>query len=91
MPDEACALILADGRLHLTPNISRRPQDCFRIDPKAVIYASQVGIAAVLHSHIGKNGASGADRTGRKASGVPWVIVNLSVPDGKLYDIQMLP
>lgn len=85
-PQEACALILADGTLWAAKNIHPDPERFFTIEPEA--WAAPQEVVAVLHSHtpgpdVDKKGnlvaplphPSADDMNSQIASGLPWGIV----------------
>jgi proteasome lid subunit RPN8/RPN11 len=81
-PDEACGLLIREGRSQVyvpCTNLAASAEAHFRLDPKCYAAAEDRGaIIAVVHSHPDSSAApSEADRVSCEASGVPWVIVEV--------------
>jgi proteasome lid subunit RPN8/RPN11 len=85
-PNEACGLIVADGKKAIVRNcrnISERPREQFLIDPEDYIAAADMGeVIGVWHSHPDRPAQpSEADMAGCEQSELPWYITSVKAQE----------
>lgn len=87
-PREACGLLaVIKGRLEYVPcrNIAQDQNEQFGIAPEDLADVEDQGeIVGIVHSHPNVPARpSAADKVQCEASGLPWHIVHVSIPDGE--------
>lgn len=87
-PRECCGLVIAeDGKERYVPcrNIADDREEEFILSPEDYANAEDRGqILAIVHSHPNHPARpSLADRVGCEASGLPWHIIHVSIPEGE--------